>query len=98
MKELFQHNGLFVGYEISTEDRRTGAAVRTLLADPEYSYRGPTQLLNNLAGRWVMNGTIAGKRATHDVDACMIADDAGDGISPIEPSEAEQHCLIARRI
>jgi len=29
----------------------------------------PTQLLNHLAGRWVMNGTIAGKGTTHDVDA-----------------------------
>lgn len=28
----------------------------------------PTQLLNDLVGRWLMNGTIAGKRTTHDVN------------------------------
>jgi len=28
----------------------------------------PTQLLNSLAGRWVMSGTLGGKPATHDVD------------------------------
>ena len=29
----------------------------------------PTQLLNYLAGRWVMSGTLGGKRRTHDVEA-----------------------------
>lgn len=30
--------------------------------------QAPTQLLNDLVGRWLMNGTIAGKRTTHDVN------------------------------
>jgi len=29
----------------------------------------PTQILNYLAGRWVMSGTLGGKRRTHDVEA-----------------------------
>jgi len=29
----------------------------------------PTQILNYLAGRWVMSGTLAGKPTTHDVEA-----------------------------
>lgn len=29
----------------------------------------PTRLLDHLAGRWVMSGTIDGKQTTHDVDA-----------------------------
>ena len=29
----------------------------------------PTQLLNYLASRWVMSGTLGGKRRTHDVEA-----------------------------
>ena len=30
------------------------------------------QLLNHLAGRWVMGGTIDGKQTTHDVDADWV--------------------------
>lgn len=30
---------------------------------------GPTQLLNSLAGRWAMSGTLGGKQTTHDVEA-----------------------------
>jgi hypothetical protein len=33
------------------------------------SMDAPTQLLNYLAGRWVMRGTVGGKRTTHDVEA-----------------------------
>jgi hypothetical protein len=29
----------------------------------------PTQVLNSLAGRWVMSGTLDGKQTTHDVEA-----------------------------
>ena len=32
----------------------------------------PEQLLNHLVGRWVMNGTIAGKPVTHDADVEWI--------------------------
>ena len=32
----------------------------------------PAALLDKLAGRWVMNGTLAGKPATHDVDAAWV--------------------------
>ncbi len=32
----------------------------------------PTQLLDNLAGRWVMSGTLGGKRTTHDVEAGWV--------------------------
>lgn len=31
-----------------------------------------TQLLDHLAGRWVMSGTIDGKQTTHDVDADWV--------------------------
>jgi hypothetical protein len=33
------------------------------------SIDAPTELLNYLAGRWVMSGTIGGKRTMHDVNA-----------------------------
>lgn len=32
----------------------------------------PAQLLDHLAGHWVMSGTIAGKQTTHDVDADWV--------------------------
>jgi hypothetical protein len=32
----------------------------------------PVQLLNHLTGKWVLQGTIAGKPATHDVDAHWV--------------------------
>lgn len=32
----------------------------------------PRQLLDHLAGRWVMSGTIDGKQTTHDVDADWV--------------------------
>jgi len=32
----------------------------------------PTQLLDRLAGTWVLNGVIGGKEATHDVDAAWM--------------------------
>jgi hypothetical protein len=32
----------------------------------------PAQLLDHLAGRWVMSGTIDGKQTTHDVDADWV--------------------------
>jgi hypothetical protein len=32
----------------------------------------PTQVLDRLAGRWVMSGTIGGKQTTHDVEADWV--------------------------
>jgi hypothetical protein len=32
----------------------------------------PAKLLNHLAGRWVMTGTLGGKQTTHDVDADSV--------------------------
>jgi hypothetical protein len=32
----------------------------------------PQELLDHLAGRWVLQGTIAGKQTTHDIDADWV--------------------------
>lgn len=42
--------------------------VRACLAQ-EPATNSPLELLDHLAGRWVLQGTIAGKQATHDVQA-----------------------------
>ena len=34
--------------------------------------RPPDELLDRLAGRWILEGTIAGKTTTHDVDASRV--------------------------
>jgi len=34
--------------------------------------RPPDELLDRMAGRWILEGTIAGKATTHDVDASRV--------------------------
>lgn len=36
------------------------------------SARDPNELLDRMAGRWILEGTIAGKTTTHDVDASRV--------------------------
>lgn len=38
----------------------------------EPASNSPVELLDRLAGRWVLQGTIAGKERTHDVDAQWV--------------------------
>ena len=49
--------------------------VLALLASSAAAQRPPVNsaLLDHLAGAWVLQGTIAGKQATHDIDAEWVA-------------------------
>ena len=47
------------------------AAFQTLVASAQNS-RPPSELLERLVGKWVLEGTIAGKTVTHDVVARSV--------------------------
>lgn len=52
--------------------RRATAVVTLIFAVCCCAQESPEELLNHLAGRWVMSGTIDGKQTTHDVDADWV--------------------------
>jgi hypothetical protein len=43
-----------------------------LAASAQSQSADPVQLLDHLAGNWVLTGTIAGKQTTHDVEASWL--------------------------
>lgn len=49
-----------------------GMVVCALACQAQSPSSGPMALLDHLAGDWVLNGTIAGKQTTHDVEARWV--------------------------
>lgn len=45
------------------------AQLETAASTPDAASAGSQELLNRMAGRWVLTGTIAGQETTHDVEA-----------------------------